>query len=454
MKKRPNILLITCDQLQGFATGCYGNPDVLTPNIDALAASGVRFTHGLSNAPVCMAGRSILLSGQHNRTCTGGVDNVSYRGGKTGSYPMPEYPAPGRLHFPNATLPEILKSKGYRTAAIGKWHIYTWPDKLGFDHYVIPRTHHVHSAQHYVEDGGPEFVPEGWSVEFETRRACQYIQENTGEQPFFLYLNYSPPHPPINDCPETYLKMYDPQTLTLRDNVDEANFYPSEHDVRVSRWDYRYYELQLPYTLQPMEYSVRNLYADYYGNVTWLDDNLGKVLKALDHSGQRENTIVVFTSDHGDNLGSHGRNGKGLPYDESLLIPMIYSHPATLESRVDDANMAGLVDVAPTLLTAAGISVPEHMAGTDVLSGTVDAAISEMSPRDMVARTSRFTAHMAMRPEPRRLAFFDNLTDPFQLSNLVDKDVFADEKAHLFDLLKAHHEAVPILPKPDYNFRQ
>lgn len=415
MHKKPNILLITCDQLQAFATGCYGNSDVQTPNIDKLAGSGIRFSHGMSNAPVCMAGRSVLLSGQHNRTCTGGMSNVGYSGGKAGSYPMPEYPAPGRLHFPEATLPELLQDNGYRTAAIGKWHVYTWPDVIGFDHYVIPRTHHVHSSQLYVEDGGPEFAPDGWSVEFETQRAVQYIEDSDSEEPFFLYLNYSPPHPPINDCPEKYLHMYDPASLTLRANVDEDNFFASEHEVRVYRWDYRYYELQLPYTLVPMDYSIRDIYSAYYGNVTWLDDNLGRVLNALEAGGQRENTIVVFTADHGDNLGSHGRNGKGLPYDEALLVPMIYSLPGDLVPRVDDKNAAGLVDVAPTLLAAAGIDVPNHMHGTDVLNNDVATGISEIWPGTMVARTSRFTAHMAAGEESGRLAFYDNLRDPFQL---------------------------------------
>lgn len=123
-----------------------------------------------------MAGRSVILSGQHNRTCTRGIGNVAYAGGKKGSCPMPDYPARGRLHFSNATLPDILRQSGYRTAAIGKWHVYTWPDVIGFDQYVIPRTHHVHSTQHYVENGGQDFVPAGWSVEFETSRARQFIE--------------------------------------------------------------------------------------------------------------------------------------------------------------------------------------------------------------------------------------------------------------------------------------
>ncbi len=453
MKRRPNILLITCDQLQAFATGCYGNPDVQTPNIDSLAASGVRFTNGMSNAPVCMAARSVLVSGQHNRTCTGGVGNVGYRGGKSGSYPMPEYPAPGRLHFPNDTLPELLRVAGYRTAAIGKWHIYAWPDQIGFDHYTIPRTHHVHAAQHYVEDGGVEFVPDGWSVEFETQRACRYLEQDHGDAPFFLYLNYSPPHPPVNDCPEAYLRMYNPAELKLRENVDETYGFPGDHEARVYRWDYRYYELQLPYTLQSMQYSVRDLYAEYYGNITWLDDNVGRVLKALDASGQRDNTIVVFTADHGDNLGSHGRNGKGLPYDESLLVPMIYSHPNILPPRVDDTSAAGLIDVAPTLLAAVGLDTPNHMVGKDVLNEEIEVGISEISPGDMVARTKRFSAHTSVKTQAQRVAFFDNQEDPFQMCNLIHEREFMEEKNHLFKVLASHHKDVAVMPAPDYGFR-
>ena len=449
--QRPNIILLTCDQLQAFATGCYGNVDVQTPQIDALAASGVRFTHGISNAPVCMAGRSCLLSGQHNRLCTGGVSNVHYIHGKIGSYPLPEYPAPGRLHFPEKTLPELLRSDGYRTGAIGKWHLYVWPDVIGFDHYVIPRTHHVHSAQMYVEDGAREFSPEGWSTEFETDRAIRYLQQHADDdRPYFLYLNYSPPHPPLNDCPARYLQMYDPATLTLRKNVEGLLGLPGEHDVRTYRWDYRYYELQLPYTLGPMDYTIRNVYAAYYGNVTWLDDNIGRLMAGLESTGQREDTIVVFVADHGDNLGSHGRSGKGLPFDESLRVPMIYSCPSRWSARVENRTVTGLVDVAPTLLASAGMRIPAHMSGRDAISQPCEQQIVEISPGDLAVRTERFTAHVDTRAGGARLAFYDNAEDPFQMRNLVGGAHHADEQDRLFALLEDHHRRVPVMPEPDY----
>ena len=108
-KKRPNILLITCDQLQAFAR-LLRQPRRADPQHRCPGRVGGQVPHGMSNAPVCMAGRSVLLSGQHNRTCTGGIGNVHYMRGKPGSYPMPEYPAAGRLHFPDTTLPELLKA--------------------------------------------------------------------------------------------------------------------------------------------------------------------------------------------------------------------------------------------------------------------------------------------------------------------------------------------------------
>ena len=454
MTDLPNIILVTADQLQAFATGCYGNAEVQTPHIDALAASGIRFDLGISNAPVCMAARSCLLSGQYNRTCTGGVYNVHYPGGKVGSYPMPEYPPPDRLHIPNPCLPELLQDAGYHTAAIGKWHIYAWPDALGFDHYVIPRTHHAHSAQPYVENGGPEFVPDGWSVEYETKRAVDYIQQRAGaEAPFFLYLNFSPPHPPISDAPERYLRMYDPLSLTLRDNVDEANAFPSEDDIRTYRWDYRFYELQLPYTRRPMAFSIRDIYAAYYGNVTWVDEQVGQVMAMLERAGLRENTLVVFTADHGDNLGSHGRCGKGLPYDESLRVPMIYSRPGTYPPAVVGDGVAGLVDIAPTLLAAAGIDPPSHMFGRDVLGdGPAPFQFIEIVPGDIALRSTRYTAHFNRRAATPVRSVFDNESDPSQMTNVYTTEDPQHSWRELFDPITDFDERTLQMPEPDYGF--
>jgi len=117
------------------------------------------------------------MSGQYERTCTGGAGNVGYPASMGQSYPMPEYPRKGRKHLKDETLPEILKRNGYHTCVLGKWHIWTWPDEIGFDDYVIPRTHHIHSYQLYTGNGGPEFAPDQkWSVEFEVDEAIKRLK--------------------------------------------------------------------------------------------------------------------------------------------------------------------------------------------------------------------------------------------------------------------------------------
>src|SRR5512137_832836 len=212
----PNIILCMCDQLRAFEVGCYGNPMIRTPNLDRLAAEGVRFETAVTTFPVCMAARSVTLSGQYNRTCTGGVGNVATGQGEGRIY-FPQYPFAGRPHLKDRTLPEILHGLGYHTAAIGKWHIHTWPQDIGFDQYVIPRMNHAHTGQSFTENGGPEFMPDGYSVDYECDRVEAFLAEHAeADRPFFLFYNISPPHCPMSDAPEKYTTMYRPEEIPLR----------------------------------------------------------------------------------------------------------------------------------------------------------------------------------------------------------------------------------------------
>jgi choline-sulfatase len=329
MKRQPNIILCTCDQLRAFEVGCYGNPVIRTPHLDRLAAEGVRFETAVTTFPVCMAARSVLLSGQYNRTCTGGVGNVATPHGEGRVY-FPQYPFAGRPHLKDPTLPEILHGRGYHTAAIGKWHIHTWPHDIGFDQYVIPRMNHVHTGQHFSENGGPEFVPDGYSVDYECERVEAFLEQQTSsDRPFFLFYNISPPHCPMSDAPEKYTTMYRPEDVPIRPNVDLTKRLPDQdHWFKVYRWDYRYYNFHLPYTEElPEDFTLKRVIAEYYGMTTWVDDAVGRMLAALDAHGLAEDTIVVFTSDHGDYLGSHGRVQKGDLHEESVRIPLIVRAP-------------------------------------------------------------------------------------------------------------------------------
>jgi choline-sulfatase len=453
---KPNILLCMVDQLRAFEVGCYGNPVIQTPHIDRLASGGVRFEMAVTTFPVCMAARSVALSGQFNRTCTGGVGNVATVDSQGHIY-MPQYPDPGRPHLKDPALPEILRSAGYHTTAIGKWHIHSWPQEVGFDHYLIPRVHHCHTGQHYTEDGGPEFIAPGYSPDFECARVERFLQDQAhAGRPFFLYYNISPPHCPLSDAPEKYLKRYPPESIPLRPNVDLAQRLPDqEHWLKVYRWDFRYYNFHLPYTEDLAGYDLRRAIAEYYGLATWADDCVGRVLKALAGAGLAGNTIVVFTSDHGDYLGSHGRVQKGDLHEESVRIPLLIRWPARLKPRLASAQVAGLVDLAPTLLDLAGVVIPEHLHGRSlapVLQGETDRLEQDWAVIETGSgvglRTPTHLYGLPFQPGAQALAgrphyFFDLRQDPYQLHNLAGTTQQADLARKLDERLRAWDVQIP-----------
>ena len=432
----PNIIVCMCDQLRAFEVGCYGNPVIRTPNIDRLAAEGVRFETAVTTFPVCMAARSVTLSGQYNRTCTGGVGNVATGQGEGRIY-VPQYPFAGRPHLREATLPEILHENGYHTAVIGKWHIHTWPHDIGFDQYVIPRMNHAHTGQSFSENGGPEFVPDGYSVDYECDRVEAFLgQQAQSDRPFFLYYNISPPHCPMSDAPEKYTTMYRPEGISIRPNVDLSQRLPDQdHWFKVYRWDYRYYNFHLPYTEElPQDFTLQRVIAEYYGMTTWVDDAVGRMLAALDANGLAEDTIVVFTSDHGDYLGSHGRVQKGDLHEESVRIPLIVRWPAGLGSGVASQQVSALVDLAPTLLDLAGAETPSHMAGqslANVLRGRQSASADDYAIIETGCGVGiRTPTHLYSLPfvvGSRQLdetpdMLFDLSADPYQMHNLAGTD--------------------------------
>lgn len=438
MGRQPNILVCICDQLRPFEVGCWGSPLVRTPAIDRLAREGMRFETAITNYPVCMAARSTLLSGMYNRACTGGVSNVNVPTWP-GDCAMPEYPVRGRPHLPDETLPEALRAAGYHTRAIGKWHVHSWPDDVGFDRYLIPRVHHCHTGQSFTRDGGPEFVPDGYSVDFEAGEVESFLHNAArSDRPFFLYSSISPPHCPLADAPGEFLQLYDPAAVQLRPNVDPTLPLPNEdYWLRVYRYDFRYYGLKLPYTERlPEGYGLRRLIAEYCGLVTWMDAAVGRMLAALDAAGLTEDTIVVFTSDHGDNLGSHGLVQKGTPNDESIRIPLVVRWPGRVAGgAVCHEQVASLIDLAPSLLALIGRAAPAAMHGVDlspILLGAAERtprpyAIAEMG-HGAALRTPRGMVFAHSLPNGRGLCLepeevYDTWADPYQMRNVAGPDL-------------------------------
>ncbi|MEM9883783.1 MAG: sulfatase-like hydrolase/transferase [Planctomycetota bacterium] len=443
--KAPNLLLIVCDELRAFEVGCYGHPTVRTPHLDALADRGVRVETAISNAPVCMPARSVMLSGQHARTCCGSLTNAGWPGDLPFNVVgFPQWPTGRRVHLPDQTLPERLREAGYRTAAVGKWHVEAWPDAIGFDHYVIPAHHHAHTAQWFIEDGQPPFSPPGYSVDFEAERVSGYLREHAGgEQPFFMYYNISPPHMPLADAPRKYREMYGRDDAPVRPNVDLSRPLPDQEErFKTYLHDYRYYRDHLPHTeTLPEGLDLVSLTAMYLGLVTWVDDTVGRVLAALDAAGSKRETLVVFTSDHGENLGSHGRMGKGSLNEEATRVPMIAAGTG-LPAGAVSGRVASLVDLPATLLGAAGVETPGHFQGRSCWGDWV-APVAEPSAEDAglafiethgngvgvrsathalgvrYAQGDPGPVRHQLEETPHR--FFDLRNDPYEINNLAER---------------------------------
>ncbi len=286
------------------------------------------------------------------------------------------------------------------------------------------------------------------------------------DNPFFLYYSISPPHMPLADAPEEYLTMYQPADVPLRPNVfKDGGMAHDEQWFKVYLWDFLYYSQMLPHTTElPEGFDLRTLIALYYGLTTWVDDMVGRMMEGLRSKGLLENTIVVFTSDHGDNLGSHHRFNKGLLIEESIRIPMIFHAPWLWETAVNSSQVGQLVDIMPTLLRTSGCEVPSQAQGRDltpVLAGERDQLVEnwgfiETSGGEIGIRTPD---HLFGRrifgkegiDEGEASSFYDLRNDPYEMNNLAGTGQQAKREAELDDLLTGWDESTPWMEKTRSN---
>lgn len=346
---RPNIWLILCDQLRADALGCYGNPIVETPAIDALAARGALFRSAYTPSPVCVPARASLITGRepHVNEC---YDNGS---------PMPDGP----------TLMSELTAAGYRTHGVGKMHFtpegdalrgfqtrdseeefgttesddyLAWVRDQGFGHVEYP--HGLRDEMYYVPQLSQlpaELHPTTWVAD----RSIDFLRTEDG--PFFLWSSFIAPHPPFTP-PAPWHQRYpaslmpDPQLPLSGDGLLTAyNRLQNRYKYRDGGRDRRLWQLIKSY---------------YYASVTYVDHQIGRVVEELKRRGQFENTVIVLTADHGEFLGDYGCFGKRSFLDAAARVPMICSGPGFAPGPVDAP--AGLVDVLPTVLTTAGVPIP------------------------------------------------------------------------------------------------
>ena len=428
--RKPNIVVILADQWRAQAFGYAGDLNVKTPNLDRLARQSVHFVNALSSVPVCCPMRATMLTGQ--RALTHGVF-------------MNDVPL-----NPNATsIAKVLKAAGYDTAYIGKWHVdghgrsnfIPRERRQGFDYWKVLECTHNYNHSFYYADGPEKLLWEGYDAIAQTRDALQYIRDHAAsEKPFVLFLAWGPPHDPYQTAPEKYRAMYPAGSLKLRSNV------PATHEA-----------------------AARQMLAGYYAHCTALDDCTGEVWQTLREANLENNTIFVFSSDHGDMLGSHAGRNKQQPYDESIRVPLLIHWPAALGSRhrTLDAPLTS-EDLMPTLLGLSGVAIPGAVEGLDYSSyirggknpSDGAALISCIAPFGQWARSVGGREYRGMRTERHTYVrdlkgpwlLFDNKTDPFQLHNLVGQARSERLQTRLDALLQSKLKAAGdrFLPGDDY----
>jgi len=380
--------------MRGQDMGCAGNNEIHTPNLDKLASQGTYFTNAISNSPLCVPARGSLL---------------------TGRYPLSHKALSNDLPMPaeEVSIAEVLKTVGYRTGYIGKWHLdgvprskFTPPGgrRQGFDYWAAWECRHNYFDGRYHRDTPEPIRIEGYEPDFQTQLAIDFMKAG-GEEPFCLFVSYGPPHAPYHQVPEKYKKMYDPERLTLRPNCRGAD---------------------------------RQVIVDYYAQITALDWNVGRLMDWLEESGLDDDTILVFTSDHGDMLWSQGKVKKEQPWEESILVPFLIRGPGLVPAgRVCD-TLLSIADMMPTLLGLVGAPVPDCVEGTD-LSKAVRGEPHE-GPESVFltiplpggqglrngvkewrgVRTKRYTYARFISGETWVL--YDNEKDPYQLENLAGRE--------------------------------
>ena len=381
-KKRPNILLITADEMRHDCFGAAGHPLVRTPNLDALARRGVRFTNAYTPFPVCVPARMSIMTGQYARA-HGLISNRGF------------------LAKDQATLPRSLSEAGYRTAAIGKMHF--WPPYNGYgfqsmclaeqhgqgykiddyhseylaqrglvdmwDLWDQQRAYRANAPREYWESFGArasELPEEHYHTTWIADRTIDCLNEDD-DRPFFIWTSFIKPHHPF-DPPKPWDEMYNPADVPAPH--DQAHALAKPLMTQGGRKDPREAFFDLT---QMSEEAYRRVAALYYATISHIDHHVGRILKTLEELGKIDDTLVIFTSDHGDYMGAYGLILKhpNVPYDALAKVPMVVAGPGVSEGVVSD-DLVSLIDLFPTAAALAGSELPRSVQGrdlSDLLSG-------------------------------------------------------------------------------------
>lgn len=383
LKRRPNILWICTDQQRYDTIGALGNDDVSTPNLDRLTREGLAFERAYCQSPICTPSRASFLTGMYPS---------SIRVNRNGNPDFPDFPP---------LISKTLADAGYTCGLIGKLHLssaYGRMEARADDGYSTWQYSHAprddweqgHDYADWVRSKGADLGllnqdPAGVPAELRQTTWCaektiEFIEANRS-RPWFASVNIYDPHPPFNP-PAAYRDLFDPKDvkppifrtsdLAQQRKLATVDFQSDARDPA---------ELDIKSPILPQsptrflveadtdgERDALTLIAAYYAMIKLIDDQAGRILAALDASGQREDTIVIFTSDHGEALGDHGLILKGCRFYEGLVrVPLIWSWPGAFEADKRSPALVELTDIAPTLLEVCGLPAPDYLTGRSLL---------------------------------------------------------------------------------------
>ncbi len=419
-RRKPNLLFVFADQLRACSLGYAGQEAVRTPNIDAFAESGAICANAVSMLPVCGPYRGSLITGR-TPTSTGQVINDV------------------ALKTTEVSIAHAFKAGGFDTAYIGKWHldgpdrsapVPPGPRRQGFEYWMGANFEHNYDRSYYTDNDGNLKIWDGWDAEAQTNHAIGYLKGRNSNNPFCLFLSWGPPHHPYRLVPERYLEMYDPDAIEGRPNCPDV----PKQDL----WG-------------------------YYAQTTFLDDQFQRLLGTLAEMRIADDTIVVFTSDHGDMHGSQGVYKKQWPWNEAIKVPFVIRYKGVVPEGARIEAPLNVIDVMPTLLALAGLPVPDTVEGVDLssyLTGDREdppESVLIMNPCPFSIGDPRgedqYPDYKGMRLEHRGVItarytyvrtidqpwlLYDNLDDPYQMTNLIDDPKHTDTRDHLDGLMRAH----------------
>jgi arylsulfatase A-like enzyme len=417
---RMNVLLLLSDDHHYRALGVAGESAVKTPHLNQLAADGVYFSHCFTPMPQCSPSRAAIFSGQD--CWTSGVQS-------------------GTTRFADDAIlwPRLLAEAGYCVFMTGKWHNADMPWDCGFTAGADLKLGGMsdHRRQRLIQwkqsPAAKTLSPEFSSTAF-ANAFVRFLRDHDERQPFCAFVSFTAPHDPWVP-PAPFDAMYDPADLPLPKNfMSQPPFrlppgFASLRDQQV-----------LPFPRS--EHDVRRAMSQYYGMISHLDEQIGRILDALLESPYADNTMVIFAGDHGYSLGSHGFVGKQCMYEEGIHLPLIIRHPTLKRHAATCTDLTSLVDFFPTICEAAGVSTPRSVEGKSLLSlyrGEKASWRSELfashhSPDKHGMSTQCVRTHRYKLIQHRTTGeeeLFDLADDPFELVNLADRAEVSDIRDRL-----------------------